>query len=89
MSTFFDIAAFSSSVIFSAAALDAKTEKSVMKNILSLGITLIIIAHRLSTIRDCDEILVFKDGEIAERGNHASLMQNKKIYYELVSDMGE
>ncbi len=70
-------------------ALDAKTEKSVMKNILSLGITLIIIAHRLSTIRDCDEILVFKDGEIAERGNHASLMQRGQIYYELVSDMGE
>lgn len=70
-------------------ALDAKTEKEVMENILSLGITLIIIAHRLSTIRSCDEILVFKDGKIAERGNHASLVKNGGIYYRLVSDNGE
>lgn len=70
-------------------ALDAETEKRVMENIKALGITLIIIAHRLSTIRDCDEILVFKNGEVVERGNHNTLKELKGFYYELVSDMGE
>ena len=70
-------------------ALDAQTEKKIMENITSLGITLIIIAHRLSTIRNCDEILVFRDGEITERGNHNTLIEQKGFYYELVSDVGE
>ncbi len=70
-------------------ALDAETEKKVMDNIKSLGITLIIIAHRLSTIRNCDEILVFKNGEVVERGNHNTLKEQKGFYYELVSNMGE
>ena len=50
-------------------ALDTKTEDKVMKSIADRGITRIIIAHRLSTIRDCDEIIVLKNGEIAERGS--------------------
>ena len=70
-------------------ALDAETEKMVMENIRSLGITLIIIAHRLSTIRNCDEILVFKDGEVIERGSHDTLKEQKGFYYELVTDLGE
>lgn len=70
-------------------ALDAETEKNVMENISSLGITLIIIAHRLSTIRNCDETLVLKNGEVVERGNHNTLKAQKGFYYELVSDMGE
>ena len=70
-------------------ALDAETEKRVMENIKSLGITLIIIAHRLSTIRNCDEILIFSNGEIVERGNHDKLIEQKGFYYKLVSDMGE
>ncbi len=70
-------------------ALDAETEKTVMENIKAPGITLIIVAHRLSTIRNCDEILVFKDGEIMERGNHKTLTEQKGFYYELVTDNGE
>lgn len=70
-------------------ALDARTERQVMENIRALGITLIIIAHRLSTIRNCDEILVFKDGEIAERGTHDSLTAEGGVYYTLTSDIGE
>lgn len=70
-------------------ALDAETENMVMKNIRELGITLIIIAHRLSTIRNCDEILIFKNGEIVERGNHKSLIDKCGHYYNLVSDRGE
>ena len=66
-------------------ALDAKTEYELVKAIRDRGITSIVIAHRLSTIRSCDEIIVMKDGEIVDRGNHSYLMQNSKIYQDLVS----
>ena len=67
-------------------ALDANTEAEIMKNIMSLGITLIIIAHRLNTVRNCDEILVFKDGGIAERGTHKSLLEQNGIYARLIKE---
>lgn len=70
-------------------ALDAQTEKKVMENITSLGITLVIIAHRLSTIRNCDEIIVFENGSIVERGSHNELVEQKGYYYDLVSNIGE
>ncbi|MDO4299792.1 MAG: cysteine peptidase family C39 domain-containing protein [Clostridia bacterium] len=69
--------------------LDTETEARVMKNIISLGITLIIIAHRLSTIRNCDEILVFNNGTVEERGTHSELIEKKGVYYRLVSNGGE
>lgn len=47
------------------------------------GRTSIIIAHRLSTIVDCDRILVMKDGNIIEDGNHRDLMAKKGSYYNL------
>lgn len=65
-------------------ALDAKTEFELIKAVKDRGITCIVIAHRLSTIRDCDEILVLKDGEIVERGNHEELMEKNGYYSELV-----
>ena len=43
--------------------------------------TCFIIAHRLATVRQCDMILVFKDGRIVERGNHNSLYSNNNSYY--------
>ena len=67
-------------------ALDTKTEDKVMKSIADRGITRIIIAHRLSTIRDCDEIIVLKNGEIAERGTHDELIAKNGFYNELVSN---
>lgn len=43
-----------------------------------------IIAHRLSTIKNCDKILLMKDGKVMEEGNHESLMERKGEYYQLV-----
>ena len=65
-------------------ALDAKTEFELIKAVKDRGITCIVIAHRLSTIRDCDEILVLKDGEVVERGKHDELMAKNGYYTELV-----
>lgn len=44
----------------------------------------IIIAHRLSTIKSCDKILLMKNGEIIEEGNHTELIERKGEYYELI-----
>lgn len=55
--------------------LDAETEARVLENIRRRGCGCIIIAHRLSTIRFCDEIIVMRDGRIAERGTHDTLLR--------------
>ena len=65
-------------------ALDSVTEEAIMKNLRRRGCTLLIIAHRLSTIRDCDEIIVMHQGQILQRGNHASLMAAGGAYRELI-----
>lgn len=67
-------------------ALDAVTEELVMRSIRNMGCSQIIIAHRLSTIRDCDEIIVLRDGKVVERGNHEQLMSNKGFYSRLVEN---
>jgi ATP-binding cassette subfamily B protein len=69
------------------ASLDTETEKKIqqaMKN-LTRGRTTIAIAHRLSTLRNCDRLLVLEDGSLVEIGTHKELMQNKGIFYNLVS----
>lgn len=45
--------------------------------------TTIIIAHRLSTIKDCDKILVLRNGQIVETGNHRDLLNQRGYYYQL------
>ncbi len=67
-------------------ALDANTEKTVMNNISSLGITLIIIAHRLNTVRNCNNIIVFQNGEIIQQGTHEELLKQNGLYTQLVSE---
>ncbi len=66
-------------------ALDTIVEEQIMKNIRGMGITLLIVAHRLSAIRDCDEIIVLKNGEITERGTHDELVARNGFYTELMS----
>ena len=47
------------------------------------GRTSFVIAHRLSTIRNADLILVMKDGNIIEQGNHQELMSQNGLYADL------
>lgn len=63
-------------------ALDNESEKFIQNSLeeLSKNRTTLVIAHRLSTIRNSDEIIVIKDGEISERGNHDKLLQMDGIY---------
>ena len=66
-------------------SIDTKTEKDIQAVISQLmkGRTSFVIAHRLSTIRNADLILVMKDGDIVEQGNHDELMAVNGIYANL------
>ncbi|MEQ9123955.1 MAG: ABC transporter ATP-binding protein/permease [Alphaproteobacteria bacterium] len=66
-------------------ALDTATEQAIQKNLEALaeGRTAIVIAHRLSTVVNADEILVFHEGRIAERGRHRALLAAGGIYAEM------
>ena len=67
------------------AALDTESERAVIEALdrLMRGRTVITIAHRLSTIRNCDKILVLKDGVVAEEGTHDELLALGGVYAEL------
>ena len=60
---------------------EAKIQEAFEK--LTRGRTSFVIAHRLSTIRDADLILVMKDGNIVEQGNHEALLKKNGFYAEL------
>ena len=66
-------------------SIDTRTEIRIQKAfaLMMNGRTSFIVAHRLSTIRSADVILVMKDGNIIEKGNHSSLMAQGGFYSEL------
>ena len=66
-------------------SVDTRTEVQIQEALLNLmeGRTAFVIAHRLSTIRNADKVLVIKDGEIIERGNHEELLEKKGFYFNL------
>lgn len=66
-------------------SVDTRTEMHIQQAMVALmkNRTSLIIAHRLSTIRDADTIIVMKDGQIMESGNHEELLEKKGVYYNL------
>lgn len=72
-------------------SVDTRTETQIQKAMDNLmkGRTSFVIAHRLSTIRDADLILVMKDGDIIEQGNHETLMKQGGFYAELYNSQFE
>ncbi len=66
-------------------ALDAESEKLVHQALANLmkGKTTFIIAHRMSNIKNCDKIIVLKDGRLAEMGTHEELVRKGGEYYRL------
>ena len=72
-------------------SVDTRTETQIQKAMDNLmkGRTSFIIAHRLSTIRDADLILVMKDGDIIEQGNHEELMKTGGFYAGLYNSQFE
>ncbi|MBD0746626.1 multidrug ABC transporter permease [Streptomyces sp. CBMA152] len=67
------------------ASLDAAAEREIQERLadLSHGRTTLMISHRLGTLRTADQIVVLADGQIAEQGDHVSLMADEGIYARL------
>ena len=72
-------------------SVDTRTEEEIQRAMdkLMAGRTSFIIAHRLSTIKNADLILVMKDGDIIESGNHSELMEKGGFYAELYNSQFE
>lgn len=72
-------------------SVDTRTEVLIQKAMDNLmrGRTSFVIAHRLSTIRDADLILVMKDGDIVEQGNHQELLASNGFYTKLYNSQFE
>lgn len=72
-------------------SIDTRTEKLIQEGMDKLmeGRTVFVIAHRLSTIKNSDAIMVLEQGEIIERGDHDSLLEEKGRYYQLYTGKKE
>jgi ATP-binding cassette subfamily B protein len=66
-------------------ALDSKTEQDIQSALeaVAMNRTTLVIAHRLSTVVKADEIIVLRDGEIAERGTHYRLLSKQGLYAQM------
>lgn len=66
-------------------SIDTRTEIKIQKAFAKLmnGKTTFIVAHRLATVKGADIIIVMKDGNIIEQGNHRTLLAKKGFYYDL------
>lgn len=66
-------------------AVDTDTEERILRGLRDVmrQRTTIVIAHRISTVKDCDEIICLKDGRIAERGSHRSLLEARGLYADM------
>ena len=75
----------------SLSAVDTKTEDLIFKNVFKKesASTKIIISHRVSTLKYCDNIIVLKDGEIIQSGNHNKLKNETGYYKEIYSEQME
>lgn len=72
-------------------SIDTRTEKLIAEGMDKLmeGRTVFVIAHRLSTIKNSHAIMVLEQGEIIERGDHESLLEEKGRYYQLYTGKAE
>ena len=72
-------------------SVDTRTEIKIQEAMdkLTKGRTSFVIAHRLSTIKNADIILVLKDGDIIESGNHQQLMEQEGFYADLYNSQFE
>ena len=72
-------------------SVDTRTELQVQRamDLLTQGRTSFVIAHRLSTIKNADCILVMKNGDIIESGNHKTLMARDGLYADLYNSQFE
>ena len=66
-------------------SIDTRTEHRIQRAFAKLmqGRTTFVVAHRLSTIKECDLILVMKDGQVVEKGDHKTLLAQKGFYHTL------
>jgi ATP-binding cassette subfamily B protein len=72
----------------STSAVDMETEFLIQKGLEQVmkGRTTFVIAHRISSVKNADIIVVLENGQIAEQGNHASLLKEKGLYYQMYMD---
>lgn len=72
-------------------SLDSETERAVQAVFESTraGRTMVVVAHRLATVQNADIIFVMSDGRVVEKGDHADLLAQKGVYYQMVSTLIE
>ena len=72
-------------------ALDTQNEAIVQESLnnLMIGKTSVVIAHRISTVKDSEEILMFGDGKVVERGKYENLVAMRGVFYKFERGFGD